>query len=93
MAADILESVMYELLVDVERTVVERYKVTVEASDPEEAQDIVYEYFQDYPTGNDFIKTKLRTQENTMVSNVLGVEFPHKENVANEVFNEDDDIA
>lgn len=85
---------MYELYVDVKREVIERYLISVEADDPDEAKDIAYEYFQDYPTGNDFIKTKLRDREVTASSTVLDVSFKKNEgineNVTDGVFGGDD---
>lgn len=80
----------FKFNVDVNRNCVERYSVTVEAEDPEEAQDLIYEYFVDFPNGQDFLKTRLRTREQTNSVEVLNVEFERKESNDREaVFGED----
>lgn len=85
---------IYKLTVDVSRNVVEQYTITVEATDPEEAQDLAYEYFVDYPKGQDFLKTRMRTKEDTTSTEVLSVEFEREkgllqDDLATGVFGED----
>lgn len=81
----------FEFNVDVERTAVERYSVTVEANDEEEAQDLVYEYFVDYPNGQDFLKKRLRTKEDTKRCEVIQIEFERaEEDLVGAVFHEND---
>lgn len=79
---------VHTLFVDVEKTVVERFKVEVEADDREEAQDLVYHEFTE--PENDFILArKLKIKEDVQSLNVLGIEFEKERSVQDEVFNDD----
>lgn len=67
----------YKLDVTLTRTVVERYSVEVDANDPEEAQDIAYDYMSEYPNSTGAIRPEklLKVTENNVSTHVDDVSF------------------
>lgn len=78
---------MYDMIVTVNRSVIERYKIKVSADDPEEAQDIAYDYFSAYPDGTVPPDSCLKIMDDTFSCSVEAIEFVETETP--EVFNDD----
>lgn len=83
----------YDLMVTVDRLVTENYKVTVTADSPEEAEDLAFEYFSEYPNGELTPDSNLKVSEETNHVSIVNIEFVEEENTASKVFNDDDNGA
>lgn len=79
----------FEMIVNLDRNVAETYQITVEANDPEEAQDIAYNFFVDFPDGTIPVKTMVRTRQATTSSEIVDLTFMREDDVADKVFNDD----
>lgn len=86
---------MYEIVVNVKRVVEETYKLKVEAQDPEEAQDIAYDFFVEFPNGTVPPERCLKVREDTMKTEIIEIEFERDEppEPDNDVFDDGDEFA
>lgn len=75
---------IYNLVTDIQRTVIEEYVISVEASSLEEALDITYEHFSSFPNSDLDLKTRRRAKEETVTSNVLFIDHEHSVGSAND---------
>lgn len=81
----------YKMVVNLDRNVVEQYTIEVEAPDPEEAQDIAYNFFIDFPDASIPINRMIRNKQDTTSSEVIDITFEREVDVADKVFNDDGD--
>ena len=83
---------LYKLVGVVERKVYETIKLEVEASNPEDAQDLAYEVLSEYPNSNLVVNRLLRV--NIIGERPTGVALEFQRDEAEQVFegnNDDDD--
>lgn len=69
----------YNILATMNREVEEQYDCEVDANDPEEALDIVYHSFTEFPNSEITLTTRRRIFENTVTVNSVSVEFEREE--------------
>ena len=79
----------FDLIVEIDRSVHEQYKVTVTAEDEEEAQDLVYDHFVEFPNADFVLYSRIRTREATHSVEISSIEFERTE--AEAVFGDNDD--
>jgi hypothetical protein len=86
---------MYTIIATVQRLVEETYEVTLDAPDPAEALDLVYEHFTEFPNSEFDVKTRRRIEEVT--KNTTVIDLDHKREEANDVgervFEDDNDAG
>lgn len=86
---------MYTVVATIQRLVEETYVVEIEAPDPSEALDIVYEHFSEFPNSELDVKTRRRISEETKNSTVIDIEHEREEanDVGERIFEDDNDAG
>lgn len=75
---------MFIVTADIQRTVIEKYVCEVSAGSLEEALDVVYEHFSEFPNSDLDLKSRRRQVEETISSDVLFIEHNHSQGSAND---------
>ena len=75
---------MYTTVVKIQRTIVETYECSVEAEDPEEALDLCYEEFSEYPNNTGLLDKRLRVDEETVSVDIISTEHKRESMVVND---------
>ena len=66
---------LFSLVVDVDRSVHEQYKVTITAGDKDEAQDLVYDWFMDFPDSDFVLDSVIRIKQDTHSIEIENMDF------------------
>lgn len=75
---------MYKTVVKVQRTVVETYLCNVSADDPEEALDLCYDHFSEFPNAESILDSRLKVDEETLSVDVISTEHKRESMVVND---------
>jgi hypothetical protein len=82
----------YKIVGILERNAVDTFNLTIEAEDPEEAQDVAYEVLSNYPNSEIPVKKLLRVHTAPERPTSIVIEFQRDElETAEEVFSDGDD--
>lgn len=65
---------MYNIAVDVQRTVLETYECEISAGSLEEAMDVAYEHFSTFPNSELALHTRRRTDEDTLSTEIINIQ-------------------
>lgn len=77
---------MYTVVATIRRTVVERYVCELDAPNPDDALDVVYEHFSTFPDSVFELSTRRRIDEETVSVEVIAIDSPvGNENDGNEI--------
>lgn len=65
---------MYNITVDIQRTVLETYECQISAGSLEEAMDVVYEHFSTFPDSELELALRRRTDEDTTNVEIINIQ-------------------
>lgn len=75
---------MYTIVADVQRTVVEKYVCEVSAGSLDEALDVVYDHFTEFPNSKLELSTRRKVDEQTVSSHPLYLDHEYSAGSAND---------
>lgn len=65
---------MYTAIATIKRTVLEKYVVELDAPEPDDVLDLVYDHFSEFPNSDFDLHTRRRVEEETLKVTVIDVE-------------------